>query len=265
MYTYRAEEDSQPCQVAAVQANSNSHRVFDLQNGLSLPAPVPATSFVLLLQALRFFQLHHKITIPLPYTHIHTTPQSQMAPGRRRIPTPGKDLIIPLALGLTAAIATVGLYLWPDTDSSYSSGSSGDEREKDRGRHRKLKTRRQLLEHDRITEEDTDDLEEDRRRDEKLKLKGKQPNTMMAGALQLGGTAVATVATVVEAVVGKKESEPDPIKLLKEEAATNTQQYVPLPAKKRTVAVVVAERKALEGHDSDSDFEETGLPSVRLP
>lgn len=196
-----------------------------------------------------------------------------MAPGRRRIPTPSKDLIIPLALGLTAAIATVGLYLWPDTESSYSSGSSGDEREKDRGRHRKLKTRRQLLEHDRITEEDTDDLEEDRQRYEELKSKGRQSNTIMAGALQLGGTAV---ATVVEAVVGKNESEPDPIKALKEEAAMNTQQYVPPPAKniqqyvpppakKKTVAIVVAERKALEGHDSDSDFEETGLPSVRLP
>lgn len=187
-----------------------------------------------------------------------------MPPGRRRIPTPSKELIIPLALGLTAAIASVGLYLWPDTESNYSSGSSGDEREKHRGKHRKLKTRRQLLEHDRITEEDTDDLEEDRRRDEQLKLKGKQPSTMMAGALQLGGTAV---TTVVEAVVGKKESEPelDPIKALKLEAATNTQQYVPLPAKKKTVAIVVAERKALEGHDSDSDFEEAGLPSVRLP
>lgn len=197
-----------------------------------------------------------------------------MPPGRRRISAPGKDLIIPLALGLTAAIATVGLYLWPDTESGYSSGSSGDEREKDRGRHRKLKTRRQLLEHDRITEEDTDDLEEDRQRDEKLKLKGKRPSTIMAGALQLGENAVATVVEAVEAVVGKNESEPDPIKALKEEAAANTQQYVPPPitqkyvpppAKKKTVAIVVAERKALEGHDSDSDFEETGLPSVRFP
>lgn len=189
-----------------------------------------------------------------------------MPPGRRRIPTPSRDVIIPLALGLTAAIATVGLYLWPDPESSYSSGSSGDEREKERVKHRKLKTRRQFLEHDRITEEDTDDFEEDRQRDEKLKLKGKQPNTMMSGALQLGGAVESAVSAVVGgavgAVVGRRDS--DAIKAMKAEAATNTQQFVPPPPKKKSVAIVVSERKALEGHDSDSDYEEAGLPSVRL-
>lgn len=206
-----------------------------------------------------------------------------MPPGRRRIPTPSRELIIPLALGLTAAIATVGLYLWPDTESSYAEGNSGDEREKDRNRHRKPKTRRQFLEHDRITEEDTDDFEEDRRRDEVLKLKGKQRSTVVSGASQFGGAVDNVVSAVMDGargvVVGRRDS--DSIKLLKEEAAMNTQQYVPLPpkeesvtmntqqyvpppAKKKSVAIVVAERKALEGHDSDSDYEETGLPSVRL-
>lgn len=187
-----------------------------------------------------------------------------MPPGRRRISTPSRGLIIPLALGLTAAIASVGLYLWSDPESSYSSGSSGDEREKERGKHRK---RRQLLEHDRITEEDTDDLEEDRRRDEKLKLKGKQTSAMMSGARQSGGFVENAITTVAEkakeVVVGRKGS--DAIKELKEEAAMNKQQYVPPPAKKKSVAIVVAERKALEGHDSDEEYEETGLPSVRLP
>lgn len=190
-----------------------------------------------------------------------------MPPGRRRIPTPSRDLIIPLALGLTAAIASVGLYLWPDPESSYSSGSSGDEREKERVKHRKLNTRRQFIEHDRITEEDTDDFEEDRRRDEKLKLKGKQSSTMMSGALQLGGAVESVVSAVVGGavgvVVGRKNS--DAIKDLKAEAAMNTQQHVPLAPKKKSVAIVVSERKALEGHDSDSDYEETGLPSVRPP
>lgn len=189
-----------------------------------------------------------------------------MPPGRRRIPIPSRELIIPLALGLTAAIATVGLYLWPDTESSYAEGNSGDEREKERNRHRKPKTRRQFLEHDRITEEDTDDFEEDRRRDEVLKLKGKQRSSVVSGASQFGGAVENVISAVVDSargvVVGRRDS--DSIKLLKEEAAMNTQQYVPPPPKKKSVAIVVAERKALEGHDSDSDYEETGLPSVRL-
>lgn len=198
-----------------------------------------------------------------------------MPPSRRRIPTPSRDLIIPLALGLTAAIASVGLYLWPDSESSYSSGSSGDEREKERVKHRKLKTRRQFLEHDRITEEDTDDFEEDCRRDEKLKLKGKQSSSSMSNAVQLGGavenavsavvgSAVSVVGGAVGVVVGRRGS--DAIKDLKAEAAINTQQYVPLPSKKKSVAIVVSERKASEAHDSDSDYEDAvGLPSVRLP
>lgn len=194
-----------------------------------------------------------------------------MPPGRRsRIPTPSKELIIPLALGLTAAIASVGLYLWPDTENTYSPGNSEDEREKKE--NRTLRTRRQFLEHDRITEEDTDDLEEDRRRDEELRLKGKKTrsSTVMSGALQFEktvGSAVAGVAGKAKDVVagvlpgGKRESEA--VKELKREAAMNREQYVPPPLKKKSVAIVVSERKALEGHDSDEDFEETGLPTVR--
>lgn len=40
------------------------------------------------------------------------------------------------------------------------------------------------------------------------------------------------------------------------------QQYVPAPKRKKTIAIVVAERKATQGHDSDGEFEEALIPSV---
>jgi hypothetical protein len=40
------------------------------------------------------------------------------------------------------------------------------------------------------------------------------------------------------------------------------QQYVPAPKRKKAIAIVVAERKATQGHDSDGEFEEALMPSV---
>lgn len=193
-----------------------------------------------------------------------------MPPSRRRISTPGKELIIPLALGITAAIASVGLYLWSDTEAGYYSGSSDDEREKE-SKQRRLKTRRQPIEHDRITEEETDDLdEEDRRRDARFRSrsKGKQSSTMAPGGLQQERTEskVASVAgkakdAVLDILPGVRRERA--VEELKREAAMNQQQYAPPSVKKKSVAIVVSERKAMEGHDSDSDIEEVGLPFVR--
>lgn len=193
-----------------------------------------------------------------------------MPAGRRRSPYPSRELIIPLALGLTAAIASVGLYLWPDTESSYSSSSSEDERDKARKRRRsktpRLEAKEQL---GRVTEEDTDDLEEDRRRDEERLRRGKQ-STVMSGAMQLERTVEHTIMgaagkakeLAIDVLPARKEA--PAVREIKREAAQDRPQYVPPPAKKKSVAIVVSERKALEGHDSDSDFEEAGLPSVYL-
>ncbi|KAI5844404.1 hypothetical protein DFP73DRAFT_496060 [Morchella snyderi] len=194
-----------------------------------------------------------------------------MPAGRRRHPS--SEVLIPIALGLTAAIASVGLYLWPDTESNYSS-SSDEDRKKVRSRRRLKSSRRRFREHDRISEEDTDDLEEDRRRDEeRLRLKGKHTNTVgavVAGAITAEKKVEHAVVDVVEKAKGlafdvlPAKKAPEAVIELKKEASTEKPQYVPPPAKKKSVAVVVSERKALEGHDSDSDFEETGLPMSLL-
>lgn len=194
-----------------------------------------------------------------------------MPAGRRRHPS--SEILIPIALGLTAAIASVGLYLWPDTESNYSS-SSDEDRKKLRRRRRHKSSRRRFREYDHITEEDTDDLEEDRRRDEeRLRLKGKHTSAVgavVASAITAEKKVEHAVVDVVEKAkelafdVLPAKKKPEAVIELKKEASMERPQYVPPPAKKKTVAVVVSERKALEGHDSDSDFEETGLPAVCL-
>lgn len=205
-----------------------------------------------------------------------------MPAGRRR--NPSSEILIPIALGLTAAIASVGLYLWPDTESNYSSSSDEDRKRlknhrRDRLRSSKSSRRRypeidNEREHGPISEEDPEDLEEDLRRDEeRSRLKGKQ--TSVAGAAV--SSAFAAEKKVEHAVVDVVEKakelafevlpakrEPENVIELKKEASMEREQYMPPPAKKKTVAVVVSERKASEGHDSDSDFEETGLSASLL-
>ena len=46
-------------------------------------------------------------------------------------------------------------------------------------------------------------------------------------------------------------------------AVANPTQYLPPPRRKKTIAIVVEERKATQGHESDEDFVEAILPTVR--
>ncbi|CUS09775.1 unnamed protein product [Tuber aestivum] len=204
-----------------------------------------------------------------------------MSSGRRRLPHPtgsGNDFLLPLALTLTtAAIATVGLYFWPGSDSPWASPHESEDEAEAGGRSRKPR-RHQYF--DRITEEDTDDLIEDARRDEKIRKEKStrrhntgstkhdtsSSSTMMAGAL---------VVDKVEHAVGKaaglfpgasERRKAEALREIKKEAeeVSRKQQYVPMPARKKSVAIVVSERKVLFGQDSDLDFEEAGLPSSLL-
>ncbi|RPB03281.1 hypothetical protein L873DRAFT_1670350 [Choiromyces venosus 120613-1] len=211
-----------------------------------------------------------------------------MSSGRRRLPHPtgsGKDFLLPLALTLTtAAIATVGLYFWPGSDSSWTSPHESEDEAEVGGRSRKPK-RHQYF--DRITEEDTDDLIEDARRDEKIRREKSahrhhtdstthsthsarhntsSSSTMMTGALVVDKIehAVEKAADLLPGSSERKKAEA--LKEIKKEAeeASRTQQYIPMPARKKNVAIVVSERKVLFGQDTDLDFEEAGLPSSLL-
>lgn len=185
--------------------------------------------------------------------------------------------MLPLALTLTtAAIATIGLYFWPGSDSPWGSPHESEDEIEVGGRSRKSK-RHQYF--DRITEEDTDDLIEDARRDELLRKEksarrhntgsarhntSSSSSTMMAGALVVDKIehAVGKAADLLPGTSGRKKAEA--IKEIKREAeeVSKKQQYVPTPARKKNVAIVVSERKVLLGESSDPDFEEAGLPSV---
>jgi len=135
---------------------------------------------------------------------------------------------------------------------------------------------------DRITEEDTDDLIEDARRDELLRKEKSSrrhnntgsprhntssSSTMMAGALVVDKIehAVGKAADLLPGASERRKTEA--LKEIKKEAeeVSKKQQYVPMPARKKSVAIVVSERKVLLGEHSDPDFEEAGLPSVELP
>ena len=87
---------------------------------------------------------------------------------------------------------------------------------------------------------------------------------MMAGALVVDKIehAVGKAADLLPGTSGRKKAEA--LKEIKREAeeVSKRQQYVPTPARKKNVAIVVSERKVLLGESSDLDFEEAGLPSV---
>ena len=203
-----------------------------------------------------------------------------MPSGRRHLARPtggGKDFLLPLALTITtAAIATIGLYFWPGSDSPWGSPHESEDEIEVGGRSRKSR-RHQYF--DRITEEDTDDLIEDARRDELLRKEksarrhntgsarhntSSSSSTMMAGALVVDKIehAVGKAADLLPGTSGRKKAEA--LKEIKREAeeVSKRQQYVPTPARKKNVAIVVSERKVLLGESSDLDFEEAGLPSV---
>lgn len=202
-----------------------------------------------------------------------------MPSGRRHLAHPtgsGKDFLLPLALTLTtAAIATVGLYFWPGSDSPWGSPHESEDEFEVGGRSRKSK-RPQYF--DRITEEDTDDLIEDARRDELLRKEKSarrhntssprhntsSSSTMMGGALVVDKIehVAGVAADLLPGTSERKKAEA--LKEIKKEAeeVSKKQQYVPTPARKKSVAIVVSERKVLLGEYSDLDFEETGLPSV---
>ncbi|CAZ85479.1 unnamed protein product [Tuber melanosporum] len=204
-----------------------------------------------------------------------------MSSGRRRLPHPtgsGKDFLLPLALTLTtAAIATAGLYFWPGSDTPWTSPHESEDEVEAGGRSRKSR-RHQYF--DRITEEDTDDLIEDAGRDEKVRKEKSShrhntgstrhstgsSSTMMAGALVVDRIehAVGKAADLLPGTSERKKAEA--LREIKKEAeeVSKKQQYVPMPTRKKSVAIVVSERKVLFGQDSDLDFEEAGLPSSLL-
>ncbi|KAF8251538.1 hypothetical protein K440DRAFT_658636 [Wilcoxina mikolae CBS 423.85] len=72
-----------------------------------------------------------------------------------------------------------------------------------------------------------------------------------------------TAITTTSAVVDRGATPTVPISAVTG-SVENTQQYVPPPKPKKTIAIVIQEQKATQGHDSDGDFEEVHGPSRPL-
>lgn len=201
-------------------------------------------------------------------------PARAMARSRRSHP-----LLVPLALTVTAFAATAGLWFLsdkgsPSRDYSYESGLSSDEDPRQSSSRRRrarlgdLRDRRRGREHDRITEEDTEDLEEERRREESLR-RGRGERERVRGELTMSPEATAVMGATSVMDLPDAPTPPHPGSFpvdvgpeLTEVPPVPEGRYIPPPPPKRKVAIVLSERRALTGHDSDEDFEEAGLPSV---